>query len=135
MQKFIAEHKVPEDALRYFSRDGSWMRKYLESPIYESIPTFSRVLKRSGEDYFFSRTVATKETIPYLISRQKKDFKLPPESPKGAAITPHTTDPFARAPVSVPAEPDTIFLLSLSNPGLDGHPSVVHGGVSCAILD
>jgi acyl-coenzyme A thioesterase PaaI-like protein len=135
LQRFVVEHKVPEEALQYFSRDGSWLRKYLDSPSYRNIPTFSRVLKRSGEDYFFSRTVATKETIPYLISRQRKDFKLPPELPKGAAITPHTTDPFARTPVSVPTEPDTIFLISLGKAGLDGHPSVVHGGMACAILD
>lgn len=135
MEKFMAAHQVPKEALEYFARDGSWLRKYLESASYQSIPTFSRTLKRTGEDYFFSRTVATRETIPHLISMQKKDFRLPPELPKGQPITPHTTDPFARQQVVVPAEPDNVFLLALSTPGLDGHPHIIHGGMACAILD
>jgi acyl-coenzyme A thioesterase PaaI-like protein len=135
LEKFMKEHSIPKDALDHFSRDGSWLRKYLESPDYKSIPSFSRVLKRTGEDYFFSRTVATTETIPHLVTLQRKSFKLPAELPKGAPVTPHTTDPLARSPVEVPAEPDTCHLLSLGRSGLDGHPSVIHGGMSCAILD
>lgn len=135
MDKFVAQHEVPRETLDYFLRDGSWLRKYLESPSYKSIPTFSRVLKNTGEDHFFSRTVATKETIPHLLSLQHRDFTLPAELPKGAPVTPHTTDPLARAPVTVPSEPDTLFLISLARPGLDGHPSIIHGGMACAILD
>lgn len=133
LEKFIAQNEVPRETLEYFMRDGSWLRSCLESASYKSIPTFSRVLKRSGEDYFFSRTVATPQTIPHLLSLQRKSFSLPPETPRGQTIP-----EFAGPPTKVataPAEPDTVFLLALARPGLDGHPAVIHGGMACAILD
>lgn len=135
MEKFVAEHRIPKETVQYFSRPDSWLQKYLTSSAYKPIPTFSRVLKRTGEDFFFSRTVSTPETIPHMLSLQRKSFALPPELPKNAPVNPHTTDPLARAPVAVPEEPDNLFLISLGRPGLDGHPSVIHGGMACAILD
>jgi acyl-coenzyme A thioesterase PaaI-like protein len=130
MQRFIADNKVPKEDLDHFAAIP-WTRSYLQDPLYKTIPTFSRVLKQSGEDFFFSRTVATAETIPHLISLQLKQIELPPESPKGAQIfsKDHTK------PTPVPEKPDTVFLLRIARPGLDGHPSVIHGGMSCAILD
>ena len=130
MEKFIHDHEVPNESIRHFA-SIPWTRKYLEDPMYKAIPTFSRVLKDTGEDFFFSRTVATAQTIPHLISLQLKDLKLPPEQLKGTAIarTDHTK------PTAVPEKPDTVFLLRLARPGLDGHPSVIHGGMACAILD
>ncbi|KPI45925.1 uncharacterized protein AB675_531 [Cyphellophora attinorum] len=133
MQNFIAEHKVPREAHQYFTRPDSWLTPYITSPSYDPIPTFSRVLKRTGEDYFFSRTVATPQTIPHLISLQRKAWHLPEETPKGQSIPYFDGD--NRAKVAAPAEPDTLFLLALARPGLDGHPHVIHGGMSCAILD
>lgn len=130
MEKFIHNHRVSREAITHFS-SIPWTAAYLHDPLYKAIPTFSRVLKETGEDFFFSRTVATAQTIPHLVSLQLKDLKLPAEAPKG-------TNPFPwdhRQPTPVPAKPDTIFLLRLARPGLDGHPSVIHGGMACAILD
>lgn len=130
MQKFIHDHKISREGLDYFA-SIPWTRSYLQDPLYKAIPTFSRVLKETGEDFFFARTVATPQTIPHLISLQLKDLVLPPEAPKGS-------NPFAkdyREPTKVPEKPDTVFFLRLARPGLDGHPSVIHGGMACAILD
>ena len=130
MERFIHDHKVPREGLEYFA-SIPWTRRYLEDPLYKAIPTFSRVLKETGEDFFFARTVATPQTIPYLISLQLKDLKLPPEAPKGTQVF---RKDYKEA-IKVPEKPDTVFLLKLARPGLDGHPSVAHGGMDCAILD
>ena len=130
MERFINEHTVPRESLQHFA-SIPWTRRYLEDPLYKAIPTFSRVLKDTGEDFFFARTVATPQTIPHLISLQLKDLKLAAEVPKGTQVfsNDHTK------PTPVPEKPDTVVLLHLARPGLDGHPSVIHGGMGCAILD
>ena len=133
MERFIAEHKVPREALEYFT--SSWLSRYVLSPSYIPIPTFSRVLKRTGEDFFFARTVSTPQTIPHLISLQRKQFTLPKETPRGETIKYFTDGSSGRERIVAPEEPDALFLLSLARPGLDGHPSVIHGGMACAILD
>jgi acyl-coenzyme A thioesterase PaaI-like protein len=130
LAKFITTHRVPEDARRHFA-SVEWTSKFLSDPLYEAIPTFSRVLKESGEDYFFSRTISSPSTIPHLITLQLKDFPYAEEGPKGSLKmrTSHSEV------TQVPTKPDTVMLLQLGRPGLDGHPSVVHGGMACAILD
>ena len=85
MERFIHDHKVPRDALDHFA-SVPWTRPYLEDPVYKTIPTFSRVLKETGEDFFFARTLATPQTIPLLVSLQLKDLKLPAEAPKGTKV-------------------------------------------------
>lgn len=130
MQKFIHDHKISREGLDHFA-SIPWTRPYLQDPLYKAIPTFSRVLKETGEDFFFARTVATPQTITHFISLQLGQLKLPPEAPKGS--NPFPTD--YREVTKVPQKPDTVFLLRLGRPGLDGHPSVVHGGMDCAILD
>ncbi len=89
------------------------------------------MLKDTGEDFFFARTVATEKTIPHLLSLQLLELPTPPETPTG---TPLPEKNF-KLITEVPAKPDCIFLLKLARPGLDGHPSVTHGGMNCAILD
>lgn len=130
MTSFIATHQVPEDALRHFE-SVEWTNKYLSDPLYTVIPTFSRALKPTGEDYFFSRTVNTPSTIPHWVTLQLKDFPFPPDSPRGTLKMgqSHTET------VKVPEHPDCVMLLKLGKLGLDGHPSIIHGGMSCAILD
>jgi len=130
LAKFITAHRVPEDARNHFL-SVDWTRRYIEDPQYQAIPTFSRVLKESGEDYFFSRTVSSPSTIPHLVTLQLKDLPVLPDSPKGTfQPTRHHSEV-----TPVPEKPDCIMLLALGKPGLDGHPSVIHGGMACAILD
>lgn len=130
MSQFITSHRVPEDARKHFA-SVEWTNKYLVDPLYKAIPTFSRVLKESGEDYFFSRTISSPSTIPHLVTLQLQDYKTPPESAKGQLKG--KQDPKEITPV--PEHPDCIMLLALGRPGLDGHPSVIHGGMASAILD
>ena len=132
MSRFMSTHQVSKDAIAHFT-SIPYLKPHLTSPHYKPIPTFSRVLKKSGEDFFFARTVSTPQTIPHLISMMLNDFKSPPETPPGQKLTPFKTSP--KDIVPVPETPDCIFLLSLGSPGLDGHPSVIHGGMACAILD
>ncbi|KAH0836008.1 hypothetical protein AYO21_06862 [Fonsecaea monophora] len=130
MADFIGSHSISEDDRRYFA-SIEWTNKYLADPLYKAIPTFSRTLKDTGEDYFFARTINSPDTIPHLLSLQLKDYPNPPESPKGQLKlrTNHSE------PTEVPQHPECVVLLSIGRPGLDGHPEVIHGGMACAILD
>lgn len=130
MSQFISTHSIPEESLKHFA-SVEWTNKYLSNPLYEAIPTFSRVSKDSGEDYFFSKTISTPSTIPHMVTLQRKDYSLPEESPKGTI----TLQPSQRQPIKAPENPDCIILMTLGRLGLNGHPSVLHGGVTCAILD
>jgi len=130
MQKFITTHRVPEDARNHFLA-VDWTKNFVQDPLYKAVPTYSRVLKDSGEDHFFSRTVSSPSTIPHLLSLQLDDFKSPPESPPGTFQFKQNH----KETTAVPDKPDCIFLLNLGSPGLDGHPGLIHGGMACAILD
>jgi acyl-coenzyme A thioesterase PaaI-like protein len=130
LSRFMTTHRVPEDARRHFA-SVEWTNKYLSDPLYKAVPTFSRVLKESGEDYFFSRTISSPSTIPHLVTLQLKDFPFLEESPRGSLKTSKDHNEVTQ----VPEKPDCIMLLDLGRPGLDGHPSVIHGGMACAILD
>jgi len=130
MSEFISANRVPEDAWKHFA-SIEWTNQYLTDPLYQAIPTFSRVLKGSGEDYFFSRTINSPSTIPHLVTLQLADYKTPAESAKGQLKG--KQNPKDATPV--PTHPDCIMLLAIGRPGLDGHPSVIHGGMASAILD
>lgn len=131
MVNFLTTHKPPQEAKDYF-HSVPWLDKYLSSPVYKLIPTFSRHLKASGEDYFFSRTLNTPTTIPHFLTLQLKDFKTP--EPVTGNVQPQTA-PQSRTPAVAPEHPDAVAMISLGNPGVDGHPNVIHGGVTCALLD
>jgi acyl-coenzyme A thioesterase PaaI-like protein len=136
MQKFINTHTVSPDAVEHFK--ATWLSPYLQNPLYETVPTFSRVLKPTGEDYFFSTTIRTERTIPHLISLKLKNLVGPEKVEKGHASNKTThlsakTQTGLSAPV--PENPDCVYLIRLGKGGLDGHPSTVHGGMLCAILD
>lgn len=128
MDKFIASHSVPTADQEYFE-SVPWLKRYLNDPHYQAIPTFSRVLKESGEDYFFSTTINTPQTIPYQITLLSRDLKLPAASTELAPQSSH------KIATKAPDYPDNLMLLRLGNPGLDGHPNTLHGGIICSILD
>ncbi|KAJ9651081.1 hypothetical protein H2198_009635 [Neophaeococcomyces mojaviensis] len=135
MTTFFHEQKPPQDSVDHF-RQIPWLNQHVSNASYKIIPTFSRHLKTSGEDYFFSRTINTPETIPHMISLRLKNMKTPdvtsdhpPSQSTNPSFTAHKT------PTIVPEEPDVLCLLQLGTRGLDGHPATIHGGVTCAILD
>jgi acyl-coenzyme A thioesterase PaaI-like protein len=132
LRKFIASNPVPQDAMDHFSSNPR-TAPYLSNPLYVAIPTFSRVLKPTGEDFFFSQTVKTPQTIPHQITLQLRDLQIP-EAEAGSPYN-RTTQSSHKTLTPVPAYPDTIMLLRLGSPGLDGHPGIMHGGMLCAILD
>ncbi|ROT40525.1 hypothetical protein SODALDRAFT_338290 [Sodiomyces alkalinus F11] len=75
-----------------------------------------RLSKRNLEDYLFSRTFNTKDTIPAFLAI----YDLPP--PNTTSSTPSSSSSLLRV------------LVSLSET-LCGFPSTVHGGIVATILD
>jgi acyl-coenzyme A thioesterase PaaI-like protein len=131
MRTFLEQNQPPKEAIEHF-KSVPWLDRYFSSGAYKIIPTFSRHLKSSGEDYFFSRTINTPSTIPHFISLQLKDFKTPDPvdvQPQDVSVPSH------KALTKAPENPDVVMMLKLGENGVDGHPSVIHGGVTCAILD
>lgn len=110
-------HPIPEATIEHFAASPS-LSRYLQHPRYEPIPTFGRVLKPDGEDALFAKTFSTPDTIPYFLTLLRRDLGLSPI-----------------ASSNVNGLPDTISLVTFGGRDLVGHPTVVHGGVSTAILD
>lgn len=129
---FFATHTVPESSIKHFSAIP-WTAALLRDPAYTVIPTFSRTLKESGEDAFFSVTVNTATTIPEALCLRLHDL-VAPAAPAGSPYN-RTTTPTNPYSSPVPAKPDVILLMTLGSPGLDGHPATIHGGMATAILD
>ena len=129
---FFATHTVPESSLNHFSAIP-WTAAYLRDPFYTAIPTFSRTLKETGEDAFFSITVNTPTTIPQALCLRLRDLSTP-NAPPGSPYNRTTTSP-SPYDSPVPGKPDVVLLLTLGSPGLDGHPATIHGGMATAILD
>ncbi|XHG05180.1 hypothetical protein AWENTII_008429 [Aspergillus wentii] len=112
-------------------RSLPWASSLLASPDYYPIHTWSRLPKPStGEDGFFSGTLASSSTIPHCLTIRRRD--LIPPSPEAPAWPAPTASP--SSPPS-PNPPDAMMLLSLENPGVCGHPSTAHGGVIATLLD
>lgn len=133
MANFLSHHGPPQEAIDHF-RNVPWLEKYLSGPKYDVIPTFSRHLKPSGEDYFFSRTINTLDTIPHMVTLQLKDMKTP--EPTESNAQPETSQSESKPRIAVAPElPDAVTMISLGTRGVDGHPGLIHGGVTCALLD
>lgn len=130
MVHFLTDNRPPQDAVDHF-RSIPWLNNYLSSPLYDLLPTFSRHLKADGEDYFFSRTVNTPSTIPHMVTLQLKNMRTP--EPVSGSTQAQTTP--SRTPVVAPEYPDAVVMLSLGKSGIDGHPGIIHGGMTCALLD
>lgn len=130
MKTFIENNRPPQEAVDHFA-SIPWTNKWLQSSAYNVIPTFSRHLKRSGEDFYFSRTINTEATIPHMIACQLKDFQTVPLS-DGKDAQPMVAP---GKPETAPEQPDLVLLVQLGSQGLNGHPGVMHGGVTCALLD
>ena len=127
---FFATHTVPQSSIDHFSK-VPFLAPLLQDPAYVAIPTFSRVLKPTGEDAFFSCTINTPDTIPEALCVRLRELPdVPMSGPEDR--TAYTSNPYASA---VPERPDVMLLMSLGRPGLDGHPATLHGGIATAILD
>ncbi|RMZ78235.1 hypothetical protein DV738_g4063, partial [Chaetothyriales sp. CBS 135597] len=123
---FYSSHKVAQETIDHF-RSQPWLHQYLDDPSYRAF----RVLKDTGEDFFFARTIATPTTIPHILCLNNSTIVTPPELPAGTPIPVNDS----RKPAPVPEKPDCIFLINLAGPAIDGHPHVCHGGIVASILD
>ncbi|KAK5076065.1 hypothetical protein LTR64_008491 [Lithohypha guttulata] len=133
METFLIKQSPPQESIDYF-KSVPWLAKHISNPAYKIVPTFSRHLKTSGEDYYFSRTINTEQTMPHMISLQLRNFVTPDltEAQPRETVSPERSH---TAKTIVPENPDCLFLISVGPRGLDGHPLTIHGGVTCAILD
>lgn len=129
---FYATHTVSESSVKHFS-NLPWTSTLLQDPAYVAIPTFSRTLKATGEDAFFSVTINTPTTICEALFLRLRDL-VTPTAPAGSPYN-RTTVPNNPYNSPVPTKPDVIVCFTLGGHGLDGHPKTIHGGVATAILD
>ncbi|KAL3451306.1 HotDog domain-containing protein [Aspergillus insuetus] len=98
---------------------------------YIEIPTYSRKFKsETGEDGFFSQTLASAVTIPSV--RTFRLTTLQPSLPSQPPSWPSATTP--PGPIAVPGA-DLLMHLALAKPGVCGHPATAHGGVLATIID
>jgi hypothetical protein len=93
------------------------------------------ILQSSGEDFFFSETLATESTIPYCLMLKKATLPDLVEASE-ASPTIHPKDSFSSAvPSYENTPPHLITLFELSSPGVCSHPSTAHGGLLSTLLD
>ncbi|KAL5364645.1 HotDog domain-containing protein [Aspergillus floccosus] len=122
----------PTDYPPFFAHPHA--RQLLHDPNYYPIHTWPRLAKpATGEDGFFSRTVATPDTISHLLTLRRRtirDDRLASSPPPWPAPT---ADPQTSLPSTDP--PDIYTLWHLVAPGIAGHPATAHGGIVAACLD
>lgn len=113
----------------------SYLIPILQSQDYEVVPVWGRIRKSSGEDFFFSETLATASTIPHCLMLKKGTL---PALVEASEINPiiHSKDDFSSSIDSYEiTPPHLITLFELSSPGVCSHPSTAHGGLLSTILD
>lgn len=117
-------------------RSNQWANNLISSEDYTPIPTDSRQIKpATGEDGFFANTLGTPDTIPHVLTLQRRKVTpAPSEAPTWLPSTKQDADAEGKpTPSTTPA--DIIMLFELGEPGLSGHPSTVHGGMVATLFD
>lgn len=120
--------------MEHFSKT-SHLIPILQSQDYEVVPFWGRIRKSSGEDFFFSETLATESTIPHCLMLKKATL---PTLIEASEVNPaiHSKENFSSSVDSYEnAPPHSITLFELSSPGVCSHPSTAHGGLLSTILD
>ena len=133
VNNFLTHEKPPKEAMQHFA-SIPWTNSWITDPAYESVPFWSRHLKSSGEDYFFARTINTPITVPHMISLRLKDLKSP-EAEGWKPDEDTSTCGTSSKKAAVDKQPELVVLVQFGERGVDGHPSMIHGGVTCALLD
>lgn len=93
----------------------------------------------TDEDGYFAGTLGTSETIPFLVTLVRRrlgdevSLSLPTQPPAAGVNDNSNSNSKSQAPPS--RAPDTITLVSMSTPGLSGHPLTAHGGVLATLFD
>ncbi|EED21713.1 thioesterase family protein [Talaromyces stipitatus ATCC 10500] len=96
----------------------------------------ARVFKDyTDEDGYFAGTLGTKETIPFLVTLCRRNLEQEVSASLPTQPPPAANDPKSKTPFNPSRPPDTITLVSMSTPGLSGHPRTAHGGVIATLFD
>ncbi|KAM5344430.1 hypothetical protein ACJ41O_012966 [Fusarium nematophilum] len=100
---------------------------------YTAIPMFSRHFNQDiGENQFFPSTLGTERTIQHVLALRRQKISLPlslDPFPDGVSHDLNLALASARK-----SRPQFLLLMSLGEE-LKSHPSIVHGGFQCVILD
>jgi hypothetical protein len=126
MLDFIDTVPVPEKDLAFF-KTVPWASQLFSSASapYRPVPFFSRFEKPDTNDLFFSRTIATSDTIPHcLLLLRHRAWSVPSVS----------QDDGKRRPFSSPKDPEVLLLFEVG-PGMNGFAHTAHGGAMCSLLD
>ncbi|KAJ6109705.1 hypothetical protein N7486_001940 [Penicillium sp. IBT 16267x] len=115
-------------------RSYQWANSLISSEDYIPIDTDSRRVKpTSGEDGYFANTLGTSSTIPHLLTLQRRNISpAPSEVP---TWLPATKQDAGAKPTPGVNPADVLMLVDLSSPGLSGHPSRAHGGITATLID
>ncbi|KAJ5902357.1 hypothetical protein N7495_002885 [Penicillium taxi] len=123
-----------EAAIVHF-RPDPWINSLISSKDYTPISTEARSPKPNGEDNFFSRTTKTENTIPHVLTLQRRDVSLPPS--KVPTWLPATKQDVAAAkanPTPSATPPDVLMIFALQD-GVLGRPETTHGGITATLID
>lgn len=129
LAEFMWKTSAPERDLNFFVTIP-WVYNYFNATngLYRAAPFHSRYGKPDSNDVYFSRTIASDDTIPHMMFLVRKEgwgegsFRVPkPDDGKKRPFTP-------------PSTPDTILLVNLKE-GLNGFANTAHGGAMCSLLD
>ncbi|KAK2831937.1 hypothetical protein FQN49_007016 [Arthroderma sp. PD_2] len=125
-------YSVPDATISAF-KANTWTSTLLKNQSYQTVETLCRKPKsQTGEDIFFASTINTPTTIPHLLTLQRKT-NLVTSPPSKAPSLPAPPAQWPKIPSSQPA--DIVNLLYFAEPGVNGHPGIVHGGVISTLLD
>lgn len=127
MLEFIDKVPPPQADVDFFS-SKAWIRKYFSRPdsAYKAVPFFSRFRKPDTNDVYFSKTIASEDTIPHCLLLMRKGTW---ELPAGGIPDDGKKRPFSNPPV-----PDVMLVVDLKS-GMNGFAHTAHGGAMCALLD
>ncbi|KAJ5628261.1 hypothetical protein N7490_010489 [Penicillium lividum] len=115
-------------------RSHQWANSLISSEDYIPIETDSRRIKPStGEDGYFSSTLGTSSTIPHVLTLERRNISPPPSEVPTWLPTSKQDTGAKPTPAVNPA--DVLMIFDLGSPGLSGHPSTVHGGITATLID
>jgi len=115
----------------YFLSDP-WISPLITAPSTRLlIPASRRPKTHNTEDSLLSRTLSTKDTIPYAISFYNSSTAHPTSafSLSASASEAHSSVKSVGQPIR-----ELMTAHALAG-GLDGHPSILHGGIVATLLD
>lgn len=125
--EFMRTTSAPARDIEFFT-NIPWAHNLFKAAAgsYRTAPFYSRYGKADTSDLFFSRTIATDETIPHMLLLTRREGWGQPSS--------DVPSDSKQRPFTAPAVPDSVLLVDLKE-GFAGFANTAHGGAMCSLLD